>query len=117
MNNWLQSGEYAPVFQSVDQNGNIVSLEAYRGRKVLLAFSATPPVPYAICGCISLFNVILSGRIRIISMSFASSNRLKQLYTDMLVSRMLLFLLLPIRMRSSTPCTESKPRQIKYERP
>ncbi|MBY0160261.1 redoxin domain-containing protein [Paenibacillus lautus] len=38
MNNWLQSGEYAPVFQSVDQNGNIVSLEAYRGRKVLLAF-------------------------------------------------------------------------------
>lgn len=38
MNNMLQPGDYAPLFQSVDQNGNMISLEAYRGRKLLLAF-------------------------------------------------------------------------------
>lgn len=38
MNNVLQSGEYAPLFQRVDQNGNMISLETYRGRKLLLAF-------------------------------------------------------------------------------
>ena len=39
MNNMLQPGDYAPLFQNVDPNGNMISLEAYRGRKLLLAFS------------------------------------------------------------------------------
>ncbi|MGG4344749.1 redoxin domain-containing protein [Paenibacillus lautus] len=38
MNHVLQPGDYAPLFQSVDQNGNIISLENHRGRKLLLAF-------------------------------------------------------------------------------
>ncbi|MGN7359621.1 peroxiredoxin family protein [Paenibacillus sp. SAF-054] len=38
MNHQLQAGDTAPLFQSTDQNGESVSLENVRGRKVLLAF-------------------------------------------------------------------------------
>lgn len=34
----LQQGDTAPLFHAIDQNGNPVTLEQYRGRKVLLAF-------------------------------------------------------------------------------
>ncbi|THF73178.1 redoxin domain-containing protein [Cohnella fermenti] len=34
----LQPGMAAPAFRTVDQQGNFLSLEHYRGRKVLLAF-------------------------------------------------------------------------------
>ncbi|MFD0692981.1 redoxin domain-containing protein [Paenibacillus sp. GCM10027628] len=34
----LQPGDIAPLFRTTDQNGESVSLETYRGRKVLLAF-------------------------------------------------------------------------------
>lgn len=38
MNDQLRPGDTAPLFRSKDQHDNPVSLEDYRGRKVLLAF-------------------------------------------------------------------------------
>jgi peroxiredoxin Q/BCP len=38
MTHQLQSGDTAPSFHTIDHNGNSVSLETYRGHKVLLAF-------------------------------------------------------------------------------
>lgn len=38
MNQKLQSGDIAPSFHALDQNGKTISLETYRGRKLLLAF-------------------------------------------------------------------------------
>jgi len=38
MTHQLQQGMLAPAFRTVDFNGNPVSLESFRGRKVLLAF-------------------------------------------------------------------------------
>lgn len=38
MTHQLQQGMIAPTFQTVDHNGNSISFENFRGRRVLLAF-------------------------------------------------------------------------------
>lgn len=38
MTNLLMTGDKAPLFQSIDQHGDPVSLDQFRGRKVLLSF-------------------------------------------------------------------------------
>ncbi|GIP26713.1 peroxiredoxin [Paenibacillus sp. J23TS9] len=38
MNHQLQHGDTAPFFQMTDQNNECITLEKYRGRKILLAF-------------------------------------------------------------------------------
>ena len=41
----LKSGDAAPSFSATDQNGNVISLESLKGRKVVLYFYPKDDTP------------------------------------------------------------------------
>ncbi len=72
----LKEGDAAPVFESVDQNGNPVRLNDYRGHKVIIYFypkDNTPGCTTKACNLRDHYGVLLEKGFRIIEVSADSA--------------------------------------------
>jgi len=62
----IKTGEKAPIFSASDQDGNIVSLESFRGRRVILYFYPRDNTP----GCTAQACSLRDGRDDLAAMGF-----------------------------------------------
>lgn len=74
----LKIGDKAPLFQSVDQNGNSVSLEDYLGKKVVLFFypkASTPGCTAEACDLQNNLEMFVNRNFQVIGVSADSVKR------------------------------------------
>lgn len=68
----LKEGTKAPVFEGVDQNGNAVSLNDFKGKKVVLYFypkDDTPGCTTQACNLRDNYNVLIQKNFQVIGIS------------------------------------------------
>ena len=68
----LQPGDKAPMFSGNDQNGNVVSLKDFRGRKVVLFFypeDDTPTCTEQVCNLRDNFMLLKNHKFEVIGIS------------------------------------------------
>ncbi len=71
--NYIKIGEKAPLFELLDQNGNLFSLEDYNGKKMVIYFfpkAFTPGWTKQACGFRDQYSIYKENNIEIIGISY-----------------------------------------------
>ncbi len=77
----LKEGKKAPAFKGIDQNGNAISLQNYKGKKVALYFypkDDTPTCTTQACNLRDNYEELLQNEIHVIGVSTDSMKRHKK---------------------------------------